>query len=200
MSSEGAISSLAAIEQLVIQQKPQNANATIAEYSNAANQALSVQRFELGLDRAVEDGSMSVQEVEESRRRTTEVAHRDKMESQDIPAIEMRPWDTDGGMANQALHYLEGFHDRVSGFEEAHAAFPGAVVPKQRELRLVHNVSAPAAGSQLVQAPSAASLQSSSEAAIHMLERTFEFAVEAQLVSNVAQQSEKVLNNLMKGQ
>jgi hypothetical protein len=187
MSVEAGLGAVEAVGQAT-KQNP----AEIQQAVLVAGQSQLAQDFELGLVKASETSAASFQASEEARRKGIEVAQREALNVSEATQIEVRPSDHQGDLGKDISSYMQGFQGRTSGYSSDLEDFISKL-----------SGGAKASGIETAgSAPDAASKDNAFNAAsaLHVVERSFEFAIEAELVSNASKHSTQVFNDLMKGQ
>lgn len=186
MSVDGGIGAVEAIGQAA----KQNPAAEIQQPVQVAGDAKLAQSFELGLVKASEATAVNFQAVEEARRKTVEAsAHSHVAEA---TQIEIRPADDQGGLGKGLSNYMEGLQGRT-------AAYPNELERFISSVGDIPNFGAAPFGEKLGGLSDSGTPLKAADA-LHIMERSFQFAVEASLVSNASQHSTKVLDDLLKGQ
>jgi hypothetical protein len=141
------------------------------------------QSFEAGLIKASEASASSFQAVEEGRRKAIDASVRDKFEVAEATQIDVRPTEYRGDLGKGIVTYMEDFQGRTANYP-------------QEIQGLVANVFNP----DLSTGVGTKEGDLGAGDALRILQRSFQFAIEAQLVSNASHHSTQVLNDLLKGQ
>ncbi len=202
MASEGAVSSISSVNLIEEQGPGKSVAAAVSEALAASSQAANLQHFQVSLERAAEDGAVELQSHRLSHQAVIGAGASDRAATHFTATIEVRPSINDGGMTRQMAFYLDGFQQRAAAFQS------GSTVQGANDIEAVqdavkidgshqHKPNSDGAGN--VQG-AAANTNANTETALRLLERSFAFAIEAHVVTNVSSQSEKVLNSLLKGQ
>lgn len=156
----------------------------------ASNDQLA-QSFESGLMKASEAASASFQAADEARRKTAELAIRDGVAA---PAaqVEVRPSDRPTSLGNGVVSYMESFQQRT-------AAYPSELEDFINKVSDGAKVSGAGGASNGATGVTESDMPSTREV-LHIVQRSFQFAIEAELVSNASKHSTQVFSDLMKGQ
>lgn len=177
---------MAAIQAL--QESSKTGVADIKQATALADQATMAQRFEVGLTRASELSATSLQGVEEAKRKTI-VSQRAELKTLDIPEVEVKPSPGSSGFGQEVINYLDGFRQR----SDAYVSELNGVVERLQEKPVEK------ASGGLDSAKTEDKGLTTAEA-LRLMQHSYQFAMEAHLVSNAASQSTRVFNELMKGQ
>ena len=151
------------------------------------------QTFESGLMKASEAAAASFQAAEEARRKTAELAVRENLKSPEATQIDVRPSDDRGSLGKGVATYMHGFQERTSGYSAELDDFL-TKVSEGAKINGSDSVETVSTG------VSANDNLPSSQDVLHIVQRSFQFAIEAELVSNASKHSTQVFNDLMKGQ
>ena len=151
-------------------------------------QSLLIQRIEADLYRSEEAGASSAHQFEEAQLKAGKTEAAEASLTAHQAEMQIVPGAPASSLQDNLVKYWSSFSDRTQNFElGADAAKMGAASrSKPVSLASVN------AGSR---APA-----SHFELATHSLQKSFAFAIETSLVSNISHQSTRTLNTLLKGQ
>jgi hypothetical protein len=187
MSFEAGVGAVEAVGQSAKQTPAENHQTALV-----GNTYQLAQIFESGLMKASEAAAASFQAAEEARRKTAEVAVREDL-NLEATQIDVRPSDDSGSLGKGVATYMQGFQERTSGYPAELDDFL-MKVSEGAKINGDGNAEIVSAG------VSASDNLPSSKEVLHILQRSFQFAIEAELISNASKHSNQVFNDLMKGQ
>ncbi len=187
MSFEAGIGAVEAVGQAV-KQNP----AEIQQAVLVAGETHLAQAFEAGLMKASETSAVSFGAAEESRRKGIEVSRHEGLKLSEATKIEVRPSEDHNSLGKAISSYMEEFHGRTSGYtselDEFVSKIGGGTETGTGTAGIVSSGLSGKDG------------HFNASDALHMVERSFQFAIEAEIVSNASKHSTQVFNDLMKGQ
>ena len=155
----------------------------------ASNQAMLAQQFELGMTRASEAGAATFKTLEES---TANHMHKGALQVSEIPEIDVRPApSSDGKLGEKFGSYMDDFNKRAAEFPAEVANMIGNTGSGSGEGSVTDTLGSLAPGAGSVINPGAS---------LSMMQKSFQFRIETEVVSTVSRNTTKVVNDLMKGQ
>lgn len=156
-----------------------------------AGDVKQAQAFELGLQKASETSAANFQAIEETRRRAVETANR--VQLAETTRIEVRPNSDKNSLGSGLTTYMESFQGRTAGYPSELESFIAKIGDSPK-------LSAAERPASSTDGATANDDSLNAKDALHILERSFQVAIETELVSNASKHSTQVFNDLMKGQ
>jgi hypothetical protein len=155
---------------------------------DAASQAARYQHLEASLHRSEETSGLSAYKFEEAQLKASKAEAVDAHMAMNSSEMQIVPGTPNASLQESLVGYWNGFSERTQNFE-----LGGELAAK---------------GGAHSKAIQPASLQGQSRAqaganfglTVHSLQKSFAFAIETSLVSNISHQSTRTLNTLLKGQ
>jgi hypothetical protein len=181
MSTEAGLAAAAAIDTA----ESQNTGA-FSQAMQVAQQLTTAQNFELSINEAAQSqqaGAVACQQADLACRKAA--IQYNEPASQSIPEIQVWPADNSNHLGKQVIGFVDQFSQKAKNFS---VEIDGAVTK-------IEGASVPSATT-----PSTPAQVFDPSDALRLMQRTFEFAVEASLVSNASSLSTRIFNQLMKEQ
>jgi hypothetical protein len=181
MSTEAGLAAAAAIDA----SESQNA-AAYNQAIQAAQQLTTAQNFELGITEAAQNlqtGAAACQQADMACKKSA-IQHNEPS-SQFIPEMQVWPQDQSSGLGKQVIGFVDQFSQRAKSM----ASEIDATVAKIDDASLASATT-----------PSAPAPTFDPAEALRLMQRTYEFAIEAYLISNASSLSTRIFNALMKEQ
>jgi hypothetical protein len=188
MSVQAGFSAIEAVGKAPVQSPAEMLQAAVP-----GNELQLAQVFESGLTKASETSAVSLQVVEDARRIAPTLSGEAAIKPSNWTQLEVRPQGGDGGLSKGIASYMKGFESRTSTYPSELDDFVEKISSGPRDSGIG------GAGSAFADPAGKTGLLDAREA-LHMVERSFQFAIEAELVSNASKHSTQVFNDLMKGQ
>ncbi len=148
-----------------------------------------LQHLEASLYRSSETSALSVHQFEEAQLRASKTEMADAHVAVNASEMQIVPGSPNASLQETLVGYWNGFSERTQNFE-----LGGELPAKGVGSRLKTSQPASIRGHSQAQAGVNFGLT------VHSLQKSFAFAIETSLVSNISHQSTRTLNTLLKGQ